>query len=115
MQAIGAKDARIAEITRLQNLYLPKIFQAEVTRIQDGIRSANKPKAPGVVDNSNNAGKPRVEPQSQGTVVPATMDKDQTRAWAEAEAKKDPGWNAMDSPTREALTISLAMKKRLGG
>src|SRR5579859_1768272 len=111
LEALGVagKDARIAEITRLQNLYLPKIFNAEVQRIQDGIRASTK-KPPAAPPGTG----PRVEPQSQGTVVPQTLDASQVRAWAEAEAKKDTSYAGMTSADREALTISLAMKKRFG-
>lgn len=108
LQALGAagKDARVAEITRLQNLYLPGIIQAEVTRIQDGIRaSTGQKKEPGIA---------RVEPQSGGTVTPQPLDQSQIRGWAETEAAKDPGWGAMDGRTREQLVISLAAKKKYG-
>jgi hypothetical protein len=111
LQALGAagKDARKAEVDRLRNLYLPKLFDAEVKRIQDGIRaSVKKPAAaaPSIA---------RTEPQSQATVVPSGMSQTEVRTWAEGEAKKDPNYSAMSTADREALTISLAMKKRYGG
>lgn len=113
LEAMGAagKDARMAEMKRLQSLYLPKMFNAEVTRIQDGIRNNGKKPAAAV------PGQPvaRVEPQSVGTVVPSAMDSAQTRTWAEGEAKKDPNYGAMSTAERETLTISLAMKKKFGG
>ncbi len=110
LQALGpaGKEARIAEITRLRGLYFPKILQAEVTRIQDGIRA------------SSSQGKPtntvaRMEPQSQGTVTPQTMGTAEIRSWAEAEAAKDSGWENFDDATREARIITLAAKKKYGG
>lgn len=112
LQALGAggKEARQAEITRLQNFYLPDLIKAEVTRIQNGIReTSGKPK-----DNTG-GGIARVEPQSAGTTQPATMDSTQTRVWAETEAAKDPSYSAMDSRTREQLIITLAAKKKYGG
>ena len=110
LQALGAggEAARNAELTRLRGLYLPKIIQAEVKRIQDGIRATNNQPKP---DNTV----ARVEPQSQGTVVPQAMDKAQVRQWAEAEAAKDPGWANIDDTTREARIITLAAKKQYGG
>lgn len=111
MQSMGAagKAMRLAEIDRLTTLYLPKIFNTEVKRIQDGIR-ASSGKAPVV-----NGQVARVEPQSQGTVVPSTMSSSETRAWAEAEAKKDPSYPALSSTDRETMIISLGMKKKYGG
>jgi hypothetical protein len=112
LQALGAagKESRLAEITRLTGLYMPKIIEAEVTRIQDGIRASSGQKT---VDPSK--GVARVEPQSAGTVVPAAMDSTQIRQWAETEAAKDPNWGAMDQRTREQLVITTAAKKRYGG
>jgi hypothetical protein len=113
LEAMGAagKEARLAEVKRLQALYLPKIFEAEVTRIQNGIRENNNKKKEPVPA----ATAARVEPQSQATVVPGGMSQAEVRAWAETEVKKDPGYAAMSPTDREALTISLAMKKRFGG
>ena len=110
LQALGAggEAARNAELTRLRVLYLPDIIKAEVTRIQDGIRATGKQPQPG-------GGVARVEPQSQGTATPTTMDQAQTRSWAEAEAAKDPGWEGMDERTREEKIIALAAKKKYGG
>jgi len=113
LQALGAagKDARLAEINRLQALYLPKIFQDEVTRIQDGIRgAAGKAATPSAASQVA-----RVEPQSQGVTQVTTMDSGQIRAWAEAEAAKTPGYDGMDARAREQLIITLAAKKRYGG
>lgn len=111
LQAQGAagKDARKAEIDRLRNLYLPKLFNAEVARIQDGIRATSKkpaaaaPATPGVA---------RVEPQSVGTVVPEPVN---ARQWAEGEARKDPNWAAMSRTDQEALIMTLAARKKFGG
>lgn len=110
LQSLGASGeaARNAELTRLRGLYLPKIIQTEVTRIQDGIRATGKPPQTG-------GGVARVEPQSQGTVVPQTLDPAQIRQWAETEAAKDPGWEGMDDRTREEKIIALAAKKKYGG
>jgi hypothetical protein len=62
LEALGArgKEARKAEVTRLTNLYLPKIIEGRVQEIQDGIRaSSSKPSATPL-------GKvARMEPQSQ--------------------------------------------------
>lgn len=118
LQALGAagKDARNAELSRLTKLYLlgsandPGIIQHEVNRIQDGIRATAGQKR----DNTG-GGIARPEPQSAGTVVPATMNPAETRAWAEKEAAKDPNWGAMDQRTREQLVITLAAKKKYGG
>lgn len=112
LQALGAagKDARVAEITRLSNLYLPKIIDTEVTRIQDGIRASSGQKRP-----DPSKGVARVEPQSAGTVVPAAMDNGQTRTWAEGEARKDPGFAQMDEKQREVLIMDLFAKKKYGG
>ena len=110
LQALGAagKEARIAEVTRLRSLYFPKILQAEVTRIQDGIRASS-----GQGKTNNTVA--RMEPQSQGTVTPQTMGTAEIRRWAEAEAAKEPGWDNFDDATREARIITLAAKKRYGG
>ena len=113
LQALGAAgaEARKAEVTRLTNLYLPKIIEGRVKDIQDGIRGAGKQAQP--------AGGPgtvaRVEPQSQGTVVPSAMTGAEVRQWAEAEAAKDPSWANMTDTDKERLTIQLAARKRWGG
>jgi len=112
LQSMGTngKDARLAEITRLQNLYLPQIIQTEVKRIQDGIRaSSNRPAVPPAQQIA------RVEPQSQGTVTPVAMNSTQIRSWAEGEAAKDPNYNLMTPRDQEALIISLSARKRIGG
>jgi hypothetical protein len=112
LESLGArgKEARKAEVTRLTNLYLPKIIEGRVKEIQDGIRaSSSKPPATPL-------GKvARMEPQSQGTPAVSTMDASQIRSWAEAEAAKDPGYDSMDARTREQLIITLGAKKRFGG
>lgn len=118
LEALGAagKDARIAEVKRLRELYLPKLFDAEVKRIQDGIRGAAKKPAAGVVDpTGNNAGKPRVEPQSAGTVVPQSMNDAQLRTWAEGEAAKTPGFSGMSRAQQEETILSLQYAKKYGG
>jgi hypothetical protein len=114
LQAAGAsaKDARIAELNTLTGRYLPKLIDAEVTRIQTDIRKGQKQPAATV------SGQPpiaRQEPNSVGSVQPQVMGKEQVRTWAEGEAKKDPTWNSLDSTEREALIISIGMKKRFGG
>jgi hypothetical protein len=112
LEALGAsgKDARQAEISRLQNLYLPKIFGAEVKRIQDGIRASSRQDTPNPA-----AGVGRVEPQSAATVVPSGMNGNQLRKWAEGEAKKDPGFENMSQADRETLIIKLKSRKQFGG
>lgn len=111
LQALGAsgKEARTAELKRLQTLYLPKIFQSQVQRIQDGIRASSKQPAKPLGEVA------RKEPQSQGTVVPSAMGKDEMRTWAETEAKKDPSFAAMSGMDREALIMSISARKRFGG
>lgn len=104
----SGKEARKAEITRLQDLYVPELIQAEVERIQDGIRAAAGEKK------ASAATVARVEPQSQGTVVPGAMSSQEVRKWAETEAAKQPGFEAASPMDREAMIISLAMKKRFG-
>jgi hypothetical protein len=99
----------LAELSRLTTMYLPKLLDARISEIHNGIRSASK-KPPTPVGEVA-----RVEPQSQGTVVPSAMGKDEIRKWAETEAAKDPAWTAMNGMDREALIMSKAMKKRLGG
>ena len=110
LQALGAagKEARISEMNRLTTLYLPKIIETEIKRIQDGIRSSagKKSATPSIA---------RVEPQSQGTVVPQGMDSNQIRQWAETEAAKDPNFSVMSRVEKEALTMKLAMQKKFGG
>ena len=73
-----------------------------------GIRATGKPAPPG-------GGIARVEPQSQGTVVPQAQSQTEIRQWAEAEAAKDPGWENLDDRQREERIISLAAKKKYGG
>lgn len=110
LQALGAagKDARKAEMERLTNLYLPKMIDGEIARIQKDIKegSGNKSATPTIA---------RVEPQSQGTVVPQGMDSNQIRQWAETEAAKDPNFSVMSRVDKEALTMKLAMQKKFGG
>ena len=103
----GGKAARVAELARLTNLYLPSILDSHRWRIQVG-------KAPGApVPASEQVA--RVEPQSQGTAVPSTLSGAEVRQWAEAEAAKDPSWQGMDARTREQMIISLGARKRFGG
>ena len=111
LQALGAsgKEARTAELKRLQTLYLPKIFQSQVERIQNGIRASSKQPAKPLGEVA------RKEPQSQGTVVPSAMSSQEMRTWAETEAKKDPSFAAMSSMDREALIMSISARKRFGG
>lgn len=107
LEALGAagKVARIAEIGRLVNIYLPKAIEANRWRLQVG----------GPAKAAVNGTVARVEPQSQGTVQPGTLDSAQVRTWAEAEAAKEPGFADMSGRDREALVIRLAAKKKYGG
>ena len=110
LQALGAagKEARIAEVNRLVNLYFKPAMEKHRWRLQAG--------APAKAANPAAGNVARVEPQSAGTISPqGTMDAAQTRTWAETEAAKDPGWSSMDARSREQLIISLAAKKRFGG
>lgn len=109
LEAMGAagKDARIAEMQRLTRLYLPNVIESHRWRLQAG--SGAKPAVPASEQVA------RVEPQSAGTATPAAMDTAQVRTWAEAEAAKEPGYEAMDSRTREALIIRLQANKKYGG
>jgi len=112
LEALGpaGKDARVAELTTLTAKYLPKIVNARVKEIQDGIRAAagKKPAAPA-------AGVARVEPHSQATVTPAAMDDNQLRTWAETEAKKDKDYAGMTPKEREEFVMELRAKKKYGG
>lgn len=114
-QALGAggKDARVAEVNRLVNLYLPKIFDAEVARIHNGIRelSGKKPAAPA----NGTATAPRAEPSTRAAVVPSGMDGDQALTWARTEAAKQPGFRSMSSQQREELIMSLYGQKMYQG
>lgn len=104
----AGRAQREAEMKRLTTLYLPKILDAQVTRIQDGIRAtASRGGAP-------STGPGRVEPASQGSVSPTAMSAQDVRKWAEGEAAKTAGFENMDGPTREQMIISIAMRKRLG-
>ena len=119
LEALGAagKEARVAELTRLTNLYLPTIIQNRVQKIQDGIRESQTRKpAPGVVQpgETASAAAPRVEPASAGTVQPAVMDKAAVRSWAQTEAAKQQGYEGMTDVQKEQLIISLSARKRAG-
>jgi hypothetical protein len=115
-QAMGeaGKDARVAEVKRLVTQYLPKIFDAEVTRIQNGIRETNRPRA--AAPAAPAPGAPRLEPTSRATIQPsgaltgAELDK-----WAATEAAKDPGWENMLASDRYARVASIKAKKQFGG
>jgi hypothetical protein len=106
----GGKDARLAEIKRLQGLYLPGIFNAEIKRIQDGIRAASGQKPA--------AGAPpiaRVEPNSGGIVQPQAMGEQQMLTWAREEAKKNPDYASSNEKDREEIVMQLYSRKRYGG
>lgn len=111
LQALGAagKDARIAELQRLTNIYLPDIIRDRVSKVQDSIR-----KASGQQKDPTGGGVARVEPQSTGTPTPQPMDSAQVRKWAEEEAAKQPGYENMSATDREALIIQLSTRKRYG-
>jgi hypothetical protein len=114
-QTLGAagKDARVAEVNRLVNLYLPKIFDAEVTRIQNGIRelSAKKPNAAP----ANGVNAPRMEPSTRAAVVPSGMDSDQALSWARTEAAKAPGFRNLSPQQREELVMDFYGQKMYRG
>ncbi len=108
----AGKEQRLARLKDFTAKELPKIVNARVTEIQNGIRGAEKKKA------EMDAAKPplaRIEPQSQGTVAPTGMSRDDIHKWAEVEAAKDPNWGAMSRADRAALTMSIASKKMFGG
>jgi len=114
LEALGpaGKDARIAEYARLRGIYLEPIIKAEVERIQNGIRGAQKP---GGAQPKSGEGVARIEPKSGGSVMPAAMDDTAIRTWAEGEAAKDPNWQNLDRAGREALIAELDARKRFGG
>jgi hypothetical protein len=106
-QRANGKAARIAELTRLQSLYLPALFNAEVKRIQDSVRGSGKKKpAPTTA---------RVEPTTSATVVPSAMDDKQVRAWAEGEAKKDPSFASMSVSQREETILDFMLRRQFKG
>lgn len=120
LEAMGAagKASREAEMDRLTKLYLPKIIEARVKKVQDGIRQSQqqRPAPAGQIQPGETApaAAPRVEPASAGTVQPGVMDKAAVRTWAEAEAAKQQGYEGMTEVQKEQLVISLAARKRAG-
>jgi hypothetical protein len=117
LQLLGpaGKEARIAQVTKLSNLYMmgsngkPGVLQNLVKAIQDDIRGAAA-KQP----NAAAGGVARVEPRTGGVVEPPAQSPEDVRKWAEAEAAKTPGWTDTDDATKEAAIMSLYSKKRLG-
>lgn len=114
LEALGNIEARKAEVDRLTAQYLPGLFKAEVSRIQDGIRSSTTRKKPAAAAQPG-AVQPRVEPSTQSTVVPAAMDGNQTRNWAEVEARKDPSFAGATPAQREQMILEKELTKQYGG
>jgi hypothetical protein len=118
LEAKGAagKEARLAELNRLTNLYLPKIIQTRVDEIQQGIRGQGKPPAPGTVapGASAPAGAPRLEPQSGGIVAPKSMNDDQLMTWAREEAAKTENFAMMSTKDKEELIMQAYARKKYG-
>jgi hypothetical protein len=115
---MGAKgqDARKALLDKLVAQYIPTIFNAEVERIQNGIRGVPAPKSVAVVTpDGAKPGTPRVEPQSQGTPVASGMSDDQMMTWARDEAKKEPGFAGMNAAQREEIVMTKYSQKKYYG
>jgi hypothetical protein len=112
LQAMGkaGEEARKAELTRLTNLYLPKLLDARIKEIQDGIRGASGKKPAAAAGSVA-----RVEPQSQSTIQPQSMSDTQLRTWAETEAAKDPTFKGLNTQQREEVINVLKYQKKYGG
>ena len=115
LQAMGpaGEAARQAELTRLTNLYLPKIIEGRVKEIQDGIRNAGK-KTPVAGAPASPA---RVEPSTTATVIPQASGSDDAamRKLATAEAMKNPDWAVSTPADREAMVGEIFLKKKFWG
>jgi hypothetical protein len=115
LQAMGpaGEAARQAELTRLTNLYLPKIIEGRVKEIQDGIRNAGK-KTPVAGAPASPA---RVEPSTTATVIPQAPGSDDAamRKLATAEAMKNPDWAVSTPADREAMVGEIFLKKKFWG
>ena len=112
LQLLGpaGKDARIEELKKLTTKELPKLLNARITEIQEGIRGAAAKKPPVPVSTVA-----RVEPLSAATVVPASMNDSQLQAWAEGEAKKSPDYAGATPKEREEMVMEARAKKKYGG
>lgn len=117
-EAMGAKgqDARKAALDKLVARYIPDVFNAEVKRIQDGIRGVPTAKSSAAVTPEGaKPGTPRVEPISGGTPVASGMSDDQMMTWARAEAQKEPGFAGMNAAQREVVVMTKYSEKKYYG
>lgn len=117
LQAMGVtgKEARVAELNRLTTLYLPKVLDARIADIQNGIRATQQPKPPGTVPATGaTPGTPRLEPNSAGTVMPKAHTDNQMMDWAREEARKSPEYTSASPRDREEIVMQFYAKKKYG-